>query len=253
MEICKKQVEELRASNRDALDEKIRLERQVKEHSNQANLHKETLERSSSLSQSEIGTLTKNNQELSAALSDMKMKITPLSIENKELRAELNELSQNHQNLLSNHSKENEQRVEADKKMREVMMQLEQTRIELSNKKFELNSAKEKQGDIIKRSDDAERQKTTLMTRINASEKEVSAMHVRIDQILAEKDGLQHDVHSLQSDIDAMTLQRQNENDIWAEKYVALQAEMVAVQDEAKKRYNVALADAKKRSEMIAL
>ena len=50
LEISKKQLDDLRASNRDALDEKIRLERQVKEHSNQASSHKENLEQISLLS-----------------------------------------------------------------------------------------------------------------------------------------------------------------------------------------------------------
>ena len=248
LEICKKQFEELKASSRDYLDEKFRLERQVKEQSNQVNLHKETLERSSSLLKSDITALTKSNQDLNAALSDMKKKITPLTIENKELKAELDELSRAHENLSSNHDMEHQERIASDKNMREAMAQLEQTRIELSNTKFELNSAKQKEDDVVRRSKEVERQQELLITRINASEKEVSELHLRIDQMQVEKDGLQHEINSMQSDLDALTLQRQNENDIWAEKYVSLQAEMVNIQEEAKKRYNAALADAKQRS-----
>lgn len=247
LEAATKSLSELQGSFNITHDEKIRLEASLQDQLARHADSKESLDQVTLSSKQEVDALNKSKEQLNNMLSDMRKKITPLGLENKEIKTQLAELQRSYTLLKNSEERERNQRELSEKNMKEMLLQLDQAKGELGEAKFRLEAVSGKHADALNQSKQVESNSQALLARIDASEKEVVSINIQIEEITEEKEALHHEILNLQKDLDTLAQQRQNENDIWAEKYVTLQGEMVTAQEEAKDRFNASLADAKSR------
>ena len=247
LDATRKELEELKNTHLSVQEEYSKMERKVLEHQEKESEHKESLERVSSSTREEIEALNKSKDQLNSMLYEVRKKVTPLGVENKELKLQVDELKTSLSKVTSNESQEKSQREVAENNLKQVLLQMDKLKEEMCGMKFKMNGASSKEASLLKQCEEAEARAKSLVSRIDASEREVVSIKNQIDQVNEEKEALRHEIASLHHDLDTLSQQRQNENDIWAEKYVNLQEEMVSAQEELKANFKDSLTDAKRR------
>jgi chromosome segregation ATPase len=116
------------------------------------------------------------------------------------------------------------------------------------SRQYKLDKAQNKEAGTGAQCKAYDGQINSLQSRIEASEKEVLKKNSELEHYHDELETLHHEIDSLHRDVDQLSKQRQTENDIWANKFVAIQAELASNQEEWKDKYNSAVSDAKKRT-----
>ena len=82
---------------------------------------------------SELETLRRNNSQSTQILSDLRKKLTPLDIENKELREHLAEMTQALQESKIRFDREVAERAVVDSRVKEFQSALETSKAQLSD------------------------------------------------------------------------------------------------------------------------
>jgi chromosome segregation ATPase len=128
-----------------------------------------------------------------------------------------------------------------------VLTSFESARATAADLKFKLEASQNKEQERLRQYNALEVVNKNLLVRVAAAEGEVGALKNDISHLQEKDAGMLHEIDSLHSELDSLSKQRQHENDIWAEKYVALQSLHESSSQDATSRFNVAIEDAKRR------
>lgn len=211
-------------------------------------------------------------------LSDLRSQLGPLDTENKELRRHLEEVTSLAQSYKTKLTTEITEHAVDSKRLKEVcviylkifsvtfnlsyidiatlpqvLISFESTRAAAADLKFKLEASQNKEQERLQQYNALEMTNKNLLVRVAAAEGEVGALKNDISHLQEKDAGMLHEIDRLHSELDTMFKQRQHENDIWAEKYVALQSLHESSSQDATARFNAAIEDAKRRISDAAL
>jgi len=130
----------------------------------------------------------------------------------------------------------------------QVLISFEAARAGAADLKFKLESAQVKEQERTAQYAALEASNKNLLSRVAAAEDEVGSLRMDIAHVQEREAGLLHEVDGLHTELDSLAQQRQHENDIWAEKYLALQTMHEAAARETQAKTASALEDAKRRT-----